>query len=361
MKRIFLMLSTIVLLFIVAGCSPSKKSIEDAVARGDYQYIENYVNNPNYLIDSSKSAVNAAAIEGLILLDRIDAAVTLYRENKGKPLMEGMIVRAFADALTKSKPQKMPEKLIELIDDDRNDNSDALLRKTAVEIEPSIGTSKIKQYVEKAINDRKTLEYKDGHVYKDGHLTFNYPQIKESLSKALLWNVKGTFTDALNLVVQQYSELEKITIKQSDAKNNLESKNRHIESRKEVVKEKEQPVKEARGNINDLRSGNPYNLGVIGCLQYHSAISKGRAFATKGREVISPYSYCLTEYQKRLKEAEDNLNQAKKELKEAIIEGKNKDIEKTIADYQSQIKAKLPEVEKAKTQLLKSLNDTISG
>lgn len=343
MKRLLLMFS-IVLLFAVVGCSPSEKSIEKAVAKEDYQYIEKYLSNPKYWNDPNKSASNVAAVEGLILLNRIDSAVTLYKENKGKP-SEEMIVKAFVDALTKSKLQKMPEKLIELIDDSRNNASDAILRRTTVEIEPAKGVSKIKHHVEKAINERIAA--------------YDIPVYKEYMSEAILWDIKGIFTEPLNLVIQQYSELENIHNLLWNAKNNLRDKEQSIELGKRDVEDKEQPVKEAREDINDLRSGNPYNLAVMGCLQFGKLISEGRAFATKGREVISPYSYCLTDYQKRLKEAEDNLNQAKKELKEAIAS--IKDIKKTIADYQSQIKSKLPEVEKAEAQLLESLDGTGAG
>ncbi len=336
MKKILVMFS-IALLFIVVGCSPSEKDIEKAVERGDYQYIEKYLSTTKYWNDPSKSDTNAAAIEGLVLLNRIDIAVNLYRENKGNSLIEGMIVKAFADALAKSKPQKMPEKLIELIDDDRNDNSDALLRKTAVEIEPSMGIHKIKQYVEKAINERKTLA---ADTYK------------KSLNKALLWDVKGIFADVLNLVMQQYSELEKIAIKVSDAKNNLESKKVVIESLKELVKEKEQPVKKAQKNIQDLHSGNPYNLVVIGCLQ----MGKTMAFATSGRE--TPYSYCLKSLQEILKRETDALKEERKGLEEAVTEA-NK-LKKYIVEYELHQKINIPNVEAAEAKALESLNNTIA-
>lgn len=69
---------------------------------------------------------------------------------------------------------------------------------------------------------------------------------------------------------------------------------------------------------------------VVGCLQYGEMISRGRAFATKGKEIISPCSYCLDEFQKKSRVAEYDLNQAKEDLEVALEAAK--DIEKTIAE-----------------------------
>jgi len=307
-------------LLLVVGCSPpSEKNIEKAVVKGDYQYIENYIANPKYWDNPNQAATNAAAVEALILLNRIDAAASLYEKNKGKP-KEEMIVNAFVNALIKSKSQKMPEKLVKLIDDDRNENSDALLRKTAVEIESALATSKIKQYADKAINNRQTLKKRDAHIYK------------ESLSKALLWDVKGIFAEPLNLVIQQYSKLEDMEHKKRDIEQNIESERKNLKSY-------EQGVENSQKDINDLYSRNPYNLMVEVCLK----LGVAAAYARGGG---NPRAYCLESLEKGLQNNKTDLNNSKVKLEKAIIELKS--IEKTIAG------------EIAKTQLIEEkLNATL--
>lgn len=357
-------------LLLILGCSPNEKSIEKAVARGDYEYIEKYLDNPKdwnldnpkYWNDAGEMATRAVAVEGLILLNRIDKAIVFYNEKKGKPVTEEMIVKAFVNALAKNKPQKMPEKLIELINDDENGHSDALLRKTTVEIEPAIGVSKIKHYVEKAINDRQTFTNRD---YGAGELSFSVdqqkwivgddldfqtPKAKERLSKALLWDVKGVFAELLNLAMQQYSKLETINNLLISTRNDLATKEQDINQRKKDMGDYKQSVESASKNIEDLRYGNPYNLVVNVCLQ-SGQIS---AFATSGRE--TPYSYCLKSLQEVLERDTESLKEKRRELEKAMAEAKK--LEKAIAEYESQQKAKLPGIEEAETQLLKSLNST---
>lgn len=329
MKKSLLM----IILVIVIGCSPSERSIEKAVKRGDYQYIENYLSNSEYWYDPKKIDINAAAVEGLILLNRIDSAVALYNKTNSKPLVE-MMIKAFANALVKSKPQKIPEEIVKIAEVGHLDD---LLRKTIVEIEPTIGASKIKSYVEKAINDRQTLKNRDA-VYK------------ESLSKALLWDAKSIFAESLNLLMQQYSELENIASKLSDAKNNLENKKQELELKRKYERE----VEGRQRFINELRSGNPsssYYLAVQGCIQ----VGAIKASLWGG----SPYSHCLEMSQRDLERVVDNLNKSKEKFEKAIIQVKN--IENTGVEIQSQMKAKVIEVEELEAQLLESLKSASGG
>lgn len=300
MKRLILLFS-IVLLFAVVGCSPSEKSIEKAVAKGDYQYIEKYLSNPKYWNDPNKSTVNAAAVGGLIHLNRIDTAVALYKENKGKP-SEEMIAKAFADALAKSKPQKMPEKLIELIDDDRNNASDALLLKTAIEIEPPLAATKIKTYIERSKENRNT----------DANSSVGF------INKAMAWDQKGFIEPPLKNL---YSEL---------ISSNLQRLALEADRLKVVALKKE---------ADDLAD---------------KAWEFFRSAAHQGLEIRSRGGYFdATEAQKKYGQLNDAANAKKRELDALPKIG---DIEKAIAESEARIKAKLQEIEPVETLFIEKLN-----
>ena len=298
------MLSIIGLLFIVVGCSPGEKSIEKAVAKGDYQYIEKYLSNPKYWNDPNKSAVNAAAVEGLILLNRIDSAVALYKENKGKP-SEEMIVKAFANALIKSKPQKMPEKLIELIDDNRNDASDTLLLKTTIEAEPSLAASKIKSYIERSKENRNT----------DANSSIGF------INKAMAWDEKGFIEPPLKNL---YSELVSL---------NLQRLALEADRLKVLALKKE---------ADDL------------------ANEASEFFRTVLRQVVSRggdiNNFNATEVQE-IQRKEDRLKDSEKTKKRELDAlPKIGDIEKAIAEYEAKIKVKLQELEPAEMLFIEKLN-----
>lgn len=344
-----------VLAITVAGCSPSEKSIQKAVAKGDYQYIENYIANPKYWNNPEKDTVNAAAVEGLVLLSRVDKAVTLYKEYKGKP-REGMIVKAFVSAFEKgvlpqgaekivelreesvvkayvntlinSKPAKMPENILPIINDDKNESCDVLLRNTAVKIEPAIGLSKIKNYIGSAIGSRKKEEY---------FIAFS------PVYKAILWDVDGTFKEPFGSLMNRYSELKNLYHNLSSAKSSLGSKESEVEEQKGRVKEEEELVRNAQRNYYDFHAGTP-NSALLGLGCFSNAFR---------------YSLCKEFVADALKNAKEPLAEDRQKLKE--FEAEAKALKKSIPEYAAKIKAKIPEVETAEIQLMEKLNAAVES
>lgn len=281
-------------LAIAVGCSPSQESIQKAVEKGDYQYLENYLSNPKYWNDPTKSAINEAAIEGLILLNRIDTAIVVYENVKGKP-REEMVVRAFANALTKSKSKKIPQKLLELINDDRNDASDALLRKTAVEIEPSFSKILFKIYIKRAIESRKKAHPKE---------------ILDFVDKAVLWDIKGIFNEPVTALKKQYSGLISFYSHSMD-----------LEQKKEWLSSVKSEASNAAGEMTDCA----YKYKDWEYREYEKCVDKKRIV--------------LHEKIKSMGDLQDEIRR----------------IEKTIPEYETKIKAKLPEVEATEDALLSIL------
>lgn len=219
-----------------------------------------------------------------------------------------MIVKALVNALAKSRPQKMPEKLIELIDDDRNDNSDALLRKTAIEIELSLAVTKIKTYTEQAIDKRKNL---------------NVNSSFDSLKKAVLWDINGSFNVPLNAVKDQYSEIA-----------NLYSL---ID-----ISAKRDEIATTENAIGDLTRENTSVSGRMGDLIQNDSRSASERMAE-----INSLGFKSREIDASIKEKRTYLENLKLEIK---------NIEKTMPEYEAKIKTKLSEIEAAESQLLEKLN-----
>lgn len=313
-----------VLAITVVGCSPSEKSIQKAVAKGDYRYIENYIANPKYWDNPKQTATNVAAVGALIQLNRIDTAAKLYKDNKGKP-KEEMIVKAFVNALATSKPQKMPERLVELIDDNRNNSSDTLLRKIAVEIEPAIGIYKIKGYVEAFVYDRKKIDFKSSN---------------EFIKKALLWDIKNKFSESIEAVTSQYSELEALYHNLLSEKSILDSKESEIEEQKGKVEEQKQNVRTWQKDYNDFYYRKPTLVTIgFGCFNNYQS-----------------YYFCEESFTNGLKEAKRLLNEERQKLKELELEADCKALKKSISKYEAEIKAIMPEAETAEFKLMEKLN-----
>lgn len=349
MKKLLLLC---LLAVAVGGCSPSEKSIQKAVAKGDYLYVEKYLNNPKYWNDPNKYATNAVALEALILLNRIDSAVKIYKENKQDISAEKKIANAFVNGLKKSNLQKMPEKIVELINDDRNNDSDVLLRSAVVELEPSIIVTKVKTYIDQAINGRKREDSLRSAVVEiePSIVVTKVKTYPTFLKKAEMWDMKNIYGDHIKVIKSSYSELDRLNELLTENNSTLESrKNSLVEAKTEILGDDKMLREHDQKNLNDLYAGNPYNynLIVIGCLQMYNNIE----FMTEGKK--TPYSVCREEFHEHLKEAKERLKDKQKEIQ--TLQAEIKDIEKNIPDNVSQVKAKQTEVETAEASLLAAL------
>lgn len=351
MKKLLLLC---VLAVAVGGCSPSEKSIQKAAAKGDYLYVEKYLNNPKYWNDPNKYATNAAALEALILLNRIDSAVKIYKENKQDISAEKKIANAFVNGLKKSNLQKMPEKIVELINDDRNNDSDVLLRSAAVELEPSIIVTKVKTYIEQAINGRKREDSLRSAVVEiapsiEVTKVKTYPTF---LKKAEMWDMKNTYRYHIKVIKNSNSELDRLNELLTENNSKLESRQKSLDEAKNGiigVDYWQHDISRNQKHLNDLYARNPYNynLVVIGCLQMYNNIE----YMTEGKQ--TPYSACRETFIERLKEVKESLKEKQKEIQE--IQTEIKDIEKDIPDNVSQVNAKQTEVETAEANLTAAL------
>lgn len=308
MKKLLLLC---VLAVAVGGCSPSEKSIQKAVEKGDYLYVEKYLSNPKYWNDPNKYATNAVALEALILLNRIDSAVNIYKENKEDPSAEGRIVNAIANGLKKSTIQKVPEKIVELINDDRNNDSDVLLRNTVVEIEKSIAVVKIKAYTERAIENRKNA---------------NIDSSIDLVNKAISWDIKSTLiSDVAKILINHYTELKPLY----DQVNLLNSKKEEFQSIEDRIKQEE----------GQRLSSGQFDEAFLGIGSYSHT-------STAERNII-----LNAEFSRRA-----TIHKKKETLKD--IRSEIQAIEKTMPEYEAKINAKTPEVEAAEAQFMEKLNAT---
>lgn len=309
MKKLLLLC---VLAVAVGGCSPSEKSIRKAVEKGDYLYVEKYLNNPKYWTDPNKYEINAAALEALILLNRIDSAVNIYKENIEDRLAEGRIVNAFVNGLKKSNLQKMPGKIVELINDDRNNDSDDLLRSVVVELEPSVVATKVKTYIEQAISTRKKG-------------AFNFSE--NSVKKAAFWDINRTFNESLQGLVHKYSELGKLYVVLDNESIAWDGKIKEIVELKKKIKEDKHFAWKIEKNYEHYRYYEPYNPEL-----------DRMSFLKIGAQAM------VENGEKRLREASNAV----------------RDLDKLIIEHEAQIATNITDVETAENQLLAKLTDTSS-